>query len=176
MVESTTSSVEFRRLTIEPTDSILRSAAVNGAILFEDRARRRTTIEYGGFRMVEPTGPIARQEVRHDQQTIQQVSQAMVVASLAVRHGASDAQLQAENLARKLKDAMGRSVYSACYCLSYGVVFPTMFLAKLLPLDNAVGRGICDGATAACRSVDARLTRPAQDDATATGWSVVPAV
>ena len=46
-----------------------------------------------------------------------------------------------------------KSVYSTCYFLSYGVVFPTLWVAGLVPTDNAMGHGFRDGADAAKQAV-----------------------
>ncbi len=44
---------------------------------------------------------------------------------------------------------LGRTVYSTSYAISYGVVFPTMLVARALPRDNALFHGLADGAEAA---------------------------
>jgi hypothetical protein len=40
-------------------------------------------------------------------------------------------------------------VYSTTYTLSYCIIFPTMFIAKSIPTNNAFINGILDGAYAA---------------------------
>ena len=47
-----------------------------------------------------------------------------------------------------------RFVYSTCYTLSYGVVFPAMLLARAIPRNNEAVRGLIDGAHAAILKVD----------------------
>lgn len=45
--------------------------------------------------------------------------------------------------------AMGRAAYSLGYCVSFGIAYPAFLLASFIPVNSAVGRGICDGAQAA---------------------------
>ena len=46
--------------------------------------------------------------------------------------------------------ALGRVAYSGCYCLGFGVALPVYAVASLLrPMDNALVRGLRDGAAAA---------------------------
>jgi hypothetical protein len=57
-----------------------------------------------------------------------------------------------------------RAVYAFGYCVSFGVTFPTMLVVRALPLDNALGRGLFDGACAADESamdVHARIQHSA---------------
>jgi hypothetical protein len=42
-----------------------------------------------------------------------------------------------------------RAVYGIGYCLSFGIMFPTLFVVRVIPLDNAFGDGLCDGTVAA---------------------------
>jgi hypothetical protein len=44
---------------------------------------------------------------------------------------------------------VSRSFYSAGYYVSYGIVFPTLWLTSVLPTNNVVGAGLGDGAKAA---------------------------
>src|SRR6187399_1667872 len=106
------------------------------------------------FSVSHPNGTITRTEERHSPETVQNVSQAMIMASMAMRRGASDAQLSAENLAQHVRQTLSSSIYTTCYYVSFGVVFPTMFLVRLLPLDNAFGHGLIDGASAAKEAVE----------------------
>ncbi len=41
---------------------------------------------------------------------------------------------------------ISRTVYSLSYFVGFGVMFPTQLIIKSLPLDNAFGHGLCDGA------------------------------
>jgi hypothetical protein len=44
---------------------------------------------------------------------------------------------------------VSRFVYSSCYFVSYGVVFPTMFVASYVPGGAPIASGLLDGANAA---------------------------
>lgn len=108
--------------------------------------------------------PVATTEVPSDK--LQQVGQAMITAATAVRQGAGDARAKALELAPAVGESVSRAVYATCYYASYGVVFPTVFVASLLPLNNAVGYGLVDGAAAAKEAVCAmRARRKAQREA-----------
>jgi hypothetical protein len=78
----------------------------------------------------------------------------------AARDGAADA---SEAAARTLSAAgrmVQRIVYRTCYTISFGVVFPSVLVARMVPRDNAAVRGLIDGAQAACERVRA-LPSPA---------------
>ena len=50
---------------------------------------------------------------------------------------------------------LSRMIYTASYSVSYGVVFPAMFLAYSVPRDNALVRGLLDGGRAASDAIAA---------------------
>jgi hypothetical protein len=77
------------------------------------------------------------------------VADAMDAAVHAVKEGAADAKETASKAAPAVGLYLSRFVYTTCYTLSYGVVFPTMFVAKSIPTDNALVHGLVDGARAA---------------------------
>ena len=68
-----------------------------------------------------------------------------------------------------------RVVYSTFYVLSYGIVFPAVFIAKSIPKDNAAVRGFIDGGHAAIEKVVCvrthSLTETAQQPIAAPGTS-----
>jgi hypothetical protein len=72
----------------------------------------------------------------------------------AARDGAADAREAAERACAATSLFMSRLVYTTCYTLSYGVVFPTVFLAHSIPKNNTVIQGLIDGAQAAILKVD----------------------
>ena len=49
---------------------------------------------------------------------------------------------------------LARFVYTTCYTISYGVVFPTTLVAMSVPKNNAFVQGVVDGADAAKQKVD----------------------
>jgi hypothetical protein len=44
---------------------------------------------------------------------------------------------------------VSRTIYTASYAVSYGVVFPVMMVARVVPSDNVLVHGLADGAQAA---------------------------
>jgi hypothetical protein len=77
------------------------------------------------------------------------VADAMDAAVHAVKEGAADAKETAAKAVPAVGLYLSRFVYTTCYTLSYGVVFPAMFVAKSIPTDNAIVHGLVDGARAA---------------------------
>jgi hypothetical protein len=52
-------------------------------------------------------------------------------------------------------------LYQSCYSISYGVVFPSVLLARSIPKDNAAVNGLIDGAHAAMDMVEGMRSKPA---------------
>ena len=73
---------------------------------------------------------------------------------IAVRQGASDVQGQVGGALPAIGQFMSRMVYTSCYGLSYGVVFPVMLVVRIIPKDNAMVHGFVDGAIAAREQVE----------------------
>jgi hypothetical protein len=78
----------------------------------------------------------------------------------AARDGAADAQVAATRAWDASSLFASRLVYSTCYSLSYGIVFPAMLLARAIPQNNEAVRGLIDGAHAAILNVDQIRGRP----------------
>jgi hypothetical protein len=76
------------------------------------------------------------------------------IVSRAARDGAADAREAATRVWNATSLFVSRFVYTTCYTVSYGVVFPTMLLAHSIPKNNAAVRGLVDGAHAAIQKVD----------------------
>lgn len=78
-------------------------------------------------------------------------------------HSATESVADARaSLEKSLPDAqrfMSRLVYTTCYTLSYGVVFPTVWVARSIPADNALVTGVTEGAKAAIEAVDQMKNR-----------------
>jgi hypothetical protein len=106
---------------------------------------------------------------------LQAVADAMERAVEAAREGAADAR---DAAARALPEASGlasKLAYNACYAISYGVVFPSVLLARSIPQDNAIVHGLVDGAHAAVDMVDEmRRSRAVESHATPAASSVSP--
>ena len=67
----------------------------------------------------------------------------------AVRDGAGDAVLRAQQAVPAAGKFVSRAVYSGFYYLSYGVVFPTLLVTNFVPGFGPIGDGLVGGAHAA---------------------------
>jgi hypothetical protein len=76
------------------------------------------------------------------------------IVKRAARDGAADAREAATRVWSATSLFASRFVYTACYTVSYGVVFPTMLVAHSIPKNNAAVQGLIDGAQAAIQRVD----------------------
>ena len=82
------------------------------------------------------------------------VADAMEAAVQAAKESALDAREAAGSALPVAGGLLAKFAYNACYGLSYGVVFPTIFVARSVPQDNALVLGLIDGARAAIDMVD----------------------
>jgi hypothetical protein len=92
----------------------------------------------------------------------------METALQAAKDGATDAKATVEKALPAVSRFTSRFVYTTCYTLSYGVVFPTVLIARSIPKNNSVVHGLIDGAQAAIDTVDQmkshQLARPLGED------------
>jgi hypothetical protein len=84
-----------------------------------------------------------------NQEPINSAAGALELARRAVHDGATDARDAAAKAWVAGSRFASRFVYTTCYTVSYGVVFPTTLLARAIPRDNAAVQGLIDGAHAA---------------------------
>ncbi len=91
----------------------------------------------------------------------------MELVSRAMKDGAADAREAAARTWDSTSLFMRRFVYTTCYTVSYGVVFPSLLIARAVPRNNAAVRGLIDGAHAAKDKVD-ELRSPAVEGAGTT--------
>jgi len=97
---------------------------------------------------------------------LKSVATAMSSAAEAMRDGASDAAAKVQQALPATSEFVSRFVYSSCYFVSYGVVFPTLFLANVIPGGGPIAAGLCDGASAAGDFVkELRAQKAAQKNA-----------
>jgi hypothetical protein len=82
------------------------------------------------------------------------VADAMEAAVEAAREGATDARETASRVLPVAGNWLSKAAYKTSYAVSYGVVFPSVLLAKSVPQDNALVHGLIDGARAAIDMVD----------------------
>src|SRR3954451_8705245 len=92
---------------------------------------------------------------------------AMALAVQAARDGASDAQTRASEAFPAIQAFLSRFTYTTFYALSYGVVFPSLLVARALPKENALVHGLVDGGLAA-RDAVAGMGRKDADGAAGT--------
>jgi hypothetical protein len=95
--------------------------------------------------------------------SLKSVACAMERASEALVDVASSTDSKAEAPLPATAGFISRCLYSTFYYTSYGVVFPTLFVANVVPGMGAVARGLADGATAAREAVyERKATRLAR--------------
>ena len=82
------------------------------------------------------------------------IADALDTAVKAAKVGTADAKKAADNAFPAAGRFLSRFVYTTSYTFSYGVVFPTIMIAKSIPTNNAVVNGFVDGARAASGMVD----------------------
>ncbi|MFO0957924.1 MAG: hypothetical protein U0800_10760 [Isosphaeraceae bacterium] len=88
---------------------------------------------------------------------------ALQLASHAARQGASDAYDAANRAWASTSMFLSRFTYTTCYTISYGVVFPISYVAMAVPKDNALVRGMIDGAHSARAQVDKVLGKAGEE-------------
>jgi hypothetical protein len=74
-------------------------------------------------------------------------------AADAIRDGAADAKTSVHDVLPKAQHFVSRGIYHGSYYLSYGVVFPTVFLCHIIPGGQSLASGIVDGAVAGAEYV-----------------------
>jgi hypothetical protein len=84
---------------------------------------------------------------------LQSVADAMQAAVDSARDGAIQAQDAAARVLPGISRFASRFVYTTCYTISYGVVFPTTLLAMSIPTNNSFVQGMIDGSHAARQKV-----------------------
>jgi len=95
---------------------------------------------------------LAAKASSHD--PVNSVAGAWDIALRAAKNGAADAKETAGKALPAAGRLLSQLVYNTSYSLSYGVVFPTVLIAKSIPANNAVVNGFVDGARAANDWVD----------------------
>ena len=87
------------------------------------------------------------------------VADALEKAAQAASDTAVSAQVSVQETLPAVNRFMAKLVYRTCYSISYGVVFPAVWVAKSVPSDNAFVTGLSEGAKAAIDAVDAMKNR-----------------
>jgi hypothetical protein len=102
---------------------------------------------------------------------MQAVADAMERAVEAAREGVADARDAAARALPEANSLVSKLAYNACYAVSYGVVFPSVMLARSVPQNNALVHGLIDGAHAAIDLVDEMKRAKAVESQPATSVS-----
>jgi hypothetical protein len=87
---------------------------------------------------------------------LRSAADAMSMALQAAKDGAADAQERVSDMMPAIGGFLSRLTHTTCYAVSYGVVFPTLLVARAVPKDNAIVNGLVDGARAARDALDSR--------------------
>ena len=91
----------------------------------------------------------ATDQVESTNGELHSIAQAMSEAAAKVKDGAAGVSTRLQKASPAAGRLLSRFTYSSCYYVSYGVVFPTMFLAHYVPGGHVVASGMLDGALAA---------------------------
>ena len=83
------------------------------------------------------------------------VAGALDLVSKAAHDGATDARAAAIQTWDATSRFASRFIYTTSYSFSYGMVFPAVLVARSIPRNNAVVRGLVDGAHDAIHKVEA---------------------
>jgi hypothetical protein len=97
---------------------------------------------------------MSKQHAHKTHDPVESSAGALDLVTKAARDGAADAREAATRTWDATSRFASRFVYTTCYSLSYGVVFPAMLLACAIPRNNEAVRGLIDGAQAAIHKVD----------------------
>src|SRR5258708_3482536 len=89
------------------------------------------------------------------------VADALDAAVKVAQEGAEEARATAADALPAASRFLSKMVYHTCYSISYGVVFPSVLLARSIPKDNAAVHGFVDGAHAAKDMVEGMRSKPA---------------
>jgi len=89
---------------------------------------------------------------------------AMALALQAAKDGAADAQERVTEMMPAIGGFVSRLTYTTCYAVSYGVVFPSLLVARAVPRENAIVHGLVDGARAARDAIASRTSEAAATD------------
>ncbi|RUL83939.1 hypothetical protein [Tautonia sociabilis] len=88
------------------------------------------------------------------------VADALDAAVQAAKQGVEGAAATASGAMPAVNGFLSGIAYKTCYAVSYGVVFPTVLVARAIPKENAAVHGLIDGARAAMDLVDEMKSKP----------------
>ena len=80
---------------------------------------------------------------------LKSVADALDAAVQEAKGGVQDIRVTASGSLPALGSFLSGLTYKTCYAVSYGMVFPTVLVARAIPKENAAVHGLIDGARAA---------------------------
>ena len=81
------------------------------------------------------------------------IADALDSAVQSTKEGVEKARVTAADAVPAAADLLSQVAYKTCYGISFGVVYTTMRLIRVIPKDNAIIHGFVDGSHAAMDSV-----------------------
>jgi hypothetical protein len=85
---------------------------------------------------------------------LRSVADALDAAVQGAKGGVEDLRVTASGSLAALSSFLSGLTYKTCYAISYGMVFPTVLVARAIPKENAAVHGLIDGARAAIDMVN----------------------
>ncbi len=85
---------------------------------------------------------------------LKSVADALDAAFQGAKGGVEDLRVTASGSLPALSSFLCGLTYKTCYAISYGMVFPTVLVARAIPKENAAVHGLIDGARAAIDMVN----------------------
>jgi hypothetical protein len=89
-----------------------------------------------------------------DHDPLKAVADALDAAAQTAKGGMRDVTATASGALPALRGLLAGLAYQTGYAVSYGVVFPSVLVARAIPKENAIVKGLIDGARAATDLVD----------------------
>jgi len=95
-------------------------------------------------------GPVRRNKDKHSSGATATSGAALVTRNIeAIQGDVPTTRANKWNIVPAIGRAISKAVYGTFYYASYGIVLTAVTVAQSIPADNAMGRGVKDGAAAA---------------------------
>lgn len=99
---------------------------------------------------------------------LRSVADALDAAVQAAKGGVENVRVTASGSLPALDGFLTGLTYKTCYAVSYGMVFPTVLVARAIPKENAAVHGLIDGARAAIDLINEMRAKSLSGDHPAT--------
>jgi len=96
----------------------------------------------------------AAQTAGSDEAALHSIADAMRDAAKTASEHAANVRQVASGAGPKALETISQAFYMGSYVLAYGVVYATVFVARSLPQENPIMRGLRDGGQAAANELD----------------------